>query len=54
MEKERVLARIAEAMRINGIELVESDVNGMSIREKATGCQFWIQIAETEAEGIKE
>lgn len=54
MEKERVLARIAEAMKINGIELMESDVNGMSIREKATGCQFRIQIAETEAEGSKE
>ena len=54
MEKERVLARITEAMKINGIELMKSDQDGMDIREKATGCQFRIQITQAESKGSEE
>ena len=54
MEKERVLARITEAMKINGIELMKSDQDGMDIREKATGCQFRIQSPQAEAKGSEE
>lgn len=54
MEKERVLARITEAMKINGIELMKSDQDGMDIREKATGCQFRIQISQAESKGSEE
>lgn len=54
MEKERVLARITEAMKINGIELMKSDQDGMDIREKATGCQFRIQITQAESKESEE
>lgn len=54
MEKERVLARITEAMKIKGIELMKSDQDGMDIREKATGCQFRIQITQAESKGSEE
>lgn len=54
MEKERVLARITEAMKINGIELMKSDQDGMDIREKAIGCQFRIQITQAESKGSEE
>lgn len=54
MEKERVLARNTEAMKINGIELVESDQGGVDIREKATGCQLRIQVTQAESKGSEE
>ena len=44
MEKERILARVTEAMELNGMEVTESTDDGMAVREQDTGCCFQLQI----------
>ena len=44
MEKERILARITEAMELNGLEVTESTEDALSVRERNTGSHFQIQI----------
>lgn len=50
MEKERILARISEAMKINDLEIVKSDEDGMRVREKTTNYQYQIQVSPSEPE----